>query len=70
MIQLYGDGTQNEIFTVQSYYNWLDYGGIPDNEYQSAWKANIPLKVKIFLCLVQRKKLLTKDNLIKKELAR
>jgi hypothetical protein len=32
------------------------------------WKAKIPLKVQIFMWLIQQEAILTKDNLAKKEL--
>jgi hypothetical protein len=31
------------------------------------WKANLPLKIKIFMCLVSQNIILTKDNLIKRK---
>ena len=53
----------NASFTVHSFYRWLEYGGIPNTEYQSIWKSHIPLKIKIFLWLVRKNKILTKANL-------
>ena len=53
-------------FTVYSFYKWLEYGGIPNTEYDTIWKSKIPLKIKIFLWLVRKNKILTKLNLVKK----
>ena len=50
-------------FTVHSFYKWLEYGGIPNTEFEILWKSHIPLKIKIFMCLVCRDKILTKQNL-------
>lgn len=50
-------------FNVHSFYQWLDYGGIPNTFNQTIWKANIPFKIKIFLWLVKQNKVLTRDNL-------
>jgi zinc-binding in reverse transcriptase len=54
------------LFSVRSCYNWLDFGGVKSNRFQITWSATIPLKIKIFFWLVQRNKILTKDNLRKK----
>ena len=57
--------TPNGIFTVNSLYKFLEFGGVPVNTYNSIWKARIPLKIKIFLWLVRQKRILTKDRLSK-----
>jgi hypothetical protein len=54
-------------FTVHSLYLWLGYGGMPNKTYDSVWKANIPLKIKIFLLLLRQDRILTKCNLITKK---
>jgi hypothetical protein len=51
-------------FTVHSFYKWLEYGGVPNKEFQTIWKSHIPLKIKIFLWLVKQNKILTKANLM------
>jgi zinc-binding in reverse transcriptase len=51
------------LFKTNSCYSWLDFGGIENNQYQSIWSATIPLKIKIFLWLVRKNKILTKENL-------
>ena len=58
--------SKDDNFTVHSFYQWLEYGGIPNKEYNSIWKSHIPLKIKIFLWLVRRDKILTKINLVAK----
>jgi zinc-binding in reverse transcriptase len=58
--------TSNDIFTVHSLYDWLQYGGIPDSEFVSIWNTKMPLKIQFFLWLVKRNKILTKVNLKKK----
>jgi zinc-binding in reverse transcriptase len=50
--------------TIKSCYQWLEFGGIIDSPYKRTWTSHIPLKIKIFFCLVQKNKILTKDNLI------
>jgi zinc-binding in reverse transcriptase len=62
-IYQYGDGIRLEFFTTQSCYVWLEYDGISMDLFKITWTAHIPLKIKIFLWLVQNNKLLTKDNL-------
>jgi zinc-binding in reverse transcriptase len=47
-------------------YEWLDFGGIISNEYDIVWKSKIPYKIRIFMWLVRKKQILTKDNLVKR----
>jgi zinc-binding in reverse transcriptase len=58
--------TNNENFSTSSYYNWLDFKGVKVCRFNSTWRATLPLKIKVFLWLVQQNKILTKINLIKK----
>jgi len=58
--------SQDDHFIVHSFYKWLEYGGIPNSEYDTIWKSHVPLKIKIFLWLVRRDKILTKVNLATK----
>jgi hypothetical protein len=52
-------------FSVSSMYQaMLDSDIIPHNIF--LWKLKIPLKVKVFLWLLFRKEILTKDNLVKR----
>jgi zinc-binding in reverse transcriptase len=56
-----------EVFTTtHSCYTWLEFGGINNSQFSFTWSAYIPLKIKNFLWLVQKNKILTKDNLRKK----
>jgi zinc-binding in reverse transcriptase len=55
-----------EVFITHSCYTWLEFGGINNSQFSLTWSAYIPLKIKIFLWLVQKNKILTKDNLRKK----
>lgn len=56
------------IFLVHSFYEWTEFGGMINYEYDVIWQSKIPLKIKIFLWLVRKKKVLTKDLLLKKGL--
>lgn len=40
---------------------FLEYGEITNHDYDSIWESKIPLKVKVFLWLLKRNKLLTKE---------
>ena len=56
----------NGRFTVNSFYSWLEYGGIQNVTFNTIWKAKIPFKIKIFLWLVKQDKILTRVNLSKR----
>ena len=47
-------------FTVHSFYKWLEFGGIRNRDYDTVWKVKIPFKIKIFLWLVIKKRVLTR----------
>jgi hypothetical protein len=52
-------------FPIRSMYQaMLDIDIVPHNIY--LWKIKIPLKIKIFLWLLYRDAILTKDNLVKR----
>lgn len=53
-------------FSVHSFYLWLEYGGIKNSTYTTILLSKMPLKIKIFLYLLKRNKILTKGNLLKK----
>jgi hypothetical protein len=54
----------NGCFTVDSMYQaFLDTNVVPNNSY--LWKIKVPLKIKVFLWLLHREAILTKDNLVK-----
>ena len=57
--------TANGIFSVKSLYNemMLNDIGYP---HKFMWKAKLPQKIKIFLWLVLRNSILTKDNLVRR----
>lgn len=49
MDQILWRWTSHGQFTVNSLYKWLEFGGVPNNRFNSIWQAKIPLKVKVFL---------------------
>jgi hypothetical protein len=57
----------NKGFTVNSLYkkNSIEQVTVP---YRFLWKSKLPQKIKVFIWLVIRNKILTKDNLKKKEI--
>jgi zinc-binding in reverse transcriptase len=58
--------SSNFLFSTNSCYNWLNYEGMVNQQFQSFWIIHIPLKIKIFLWLAKQNKVLTRDNLIKR----
>jgi zinc-binding in reverse transcriptase len=54
-------------FSMHSLYRWLEYGGFKNTDFAVIWKTNIPLKIKIFVWLVRKNRVLTKINLSKKD---
>ncbi|KAJ3684168.1 hypothetical protein LUZ61_013332 [Rhynchospora tenuis] len=59
-------GGTNGKFSTKNVYRWLDFGGIKINWYQQIWDLTIPLKIKIFLVMLSRNRILTKVNLRKR----
>jgi hypothetical protein len=51
-------------FVSSMYQTLLDTNIVPHNSY--LWKIKIPLKIKVFLWLLYREAILTKDNLVKR----
>lgn len=47
-------------FSVHSLYTWLEFGGVKNLDFQSIWHSNIPLKIKIFLWLIQKNRIQTR----------
>jgi zinc-binding in reverse transcriptase len=43
------------LFSVRSFYEWLDFGGVVSQEYDIVWKSEISFKIKIFMWLVRKK---------------
>jgi hypothetical protein len=55
----------NGQFSVSSMYHaFLDTNVVPNNSY--LWKIKVPLKIRVFLRLLCREAILTKDNLVKR----
>jgi zinc-binding in reverse transcriptase len=46
--------------------SWLDFGGVINTDFDVIWKSKTPLKIKKFMWLLRRKRLHTKDQLLKK----
>jgi zinc-binding in reverse transcriptase len=55
----------SEKFTTHSAYEWLSFREIADI-HSTLWSLHVPLKIKIFIWLVQKYKILTRNNLIEK----
>lgn len=55
--------TSNQLFTVKSLYLFLTDAGCRDPTSQSIWKLKTPSKIKIFVWLLLRNRLLTNDRL-------
>lgn len=58
--------TNNQIFTVKSTYNFITYGGLIEPLYKHLWGLKIPLKHKVFVWILLRKRLLTADRLFRR----
>ncbi len=56
---------QSELFTVKTAYLFLQNGGVNVFFFDRLWSLKAPLKVKIFIWLVLKGRILTKDTLIK-----
>ena len=56
---------KNGVFSTKSMYNFLgkDLAGA---SYSWIWKANIPLKIQIFMCQLFQNAVLTRDNMTKR----
>ena len=53
------------IYTVKSMYSHL-CDSIPKNQHANLWKAKLPLKIKIFMWLIENDAILTRDNLARR----
>ncbi|OAY82706.1 putative ribonuclease H protein [Ananas comosus] len=53
-------------FSIKSTYSALTDGGTRDARASYIWKLKIPLKVKVFSWLVLKKRMLTRDTLVKR----
>ena len=55
------------IYTVKSFYNIINFRGVSPGNSISIWNIKVPLRIHIFLWLVSNNKLLTRDNLQKRQ---
>ena len=62
-------GRKNGKFSTKSVYDMLT-SGETGLSFKSIWKAKIPHRIKLFLWLLENQVVFTKDNLLKKKLAR
>ncbi len=58
--------TPSELFSVKSMYLFLQDTGVSDKRFVLLWKLKIPLKVKIFVWPVLRRRVRTADRLLKR----
>jgi zinc-binding in reverse transcriptase len=56
----------NGKFTTHSAYEWLVFRGMTQELSTVWWELRIPLKIKVFMWLTGKKKILTRDNLAKR----
>lgn len=54
-------------FSVHSAYEWLVFRGMIPDQAETWWNFPIPLKVKVFMSSMSNNKILTRDNLLKRE---
>ena len=73
-VQLNGEDDQiiwsfssNGKFSVQSLYAVISHHGVKPVFVHAVWKLKIPPRVQIFLWLLSKNKLLTRDNLAKRK---
>ncbi len=57
---------RNGIFTVSSAYKFISFDGVDDRKIPFLWSIKLPLKIKLFLWLAGRYRLLTVDLLVKR----
>ncbi len=53
-------------FSVNSVFKFLQVGGVTETRYSKIWRIKAPLKVRCFVWLVLRNRVLTVDNLLKR----
>ncbi len=58
--------SKSDFFSVKSAFIFLQDGGIRDSRFSKVWSTRAPLKVKIFIWLILRGRVLTTDNLRKR----
>ncbi len=54
------------MFSVKSLYRFLQDSGVVDNRYVRLWNIKSPLKVRIFIWLVLKRRVMTRDILLKR----
>jgi hypothetical protein len=57
----------NGLFSVKSMYALINFCGVLPVNVHSVWKIKVPPKIHFFLWLIARNKLLTRDNLCKRQ---
>ena len=55
------------VFSVRSMYAVINFRGITPTHVHALWKIKVPPKIHFFLWLVSHNKLLTRDNLVKRQ---
>lgn len=55
------------VYTVKSFYNIVNFRGVLPTNIPVIWKFKIPPRIQIFLWLLTKNKLLTRDNLQKRQ---
>ncbi len=58
--------SSNGRFSVSSAYNFLTFDGVDDSNIRHLWSLRIPLRIKLFLWLAGRNRLLTADLLARR----
>jgi hypothetical protein len=70
------DGTKDSLiwiwkasgsYSVKSMYDVIKFGGITPVNIHCVWKLKVPQKIDFFLWLLFHNKLLTRDNLVKRQ---
>jgi hypothetical protein len=59
--------TSNGQFNVKTMYAFINFRGVQTIDVHAIWKLKVPPKIQFFLWLVYYKKLLTRDNLSKRQ---
>jgi hypothetical protein len=57
----------NGVYSVKSLYAVVNFGGVQTIDIHSVWKIKVPPKIHFFLWLLFHNKLLTRDNLVKRQ---
>jgi hypothetical protein len=57
----------NGVYSVKSMYAVVNFGGIKPVDIHCVWKIKVPPKIHFFLWLLFHNKLLTRDNLVKRQ---